>query len=65
MLDAITRQPVGEEVMTGKAAAIRHWQLVIIAGVAFSVAFGAIDFDSPWFEIDGGVRRTRGLMLVI
>lgn len=38
---------------------------MIIAGVAFSVAFGAIDFDSPWFEIDGGVRRTRGLVLVI
>lgn len=25
MLNAITRQPLAEEVMTGKAAAIRHW----------------------------------------
>ena len=65
MLVAMTRQQVADEAMTAKAAAIRHWQLVLIAGIAFSVAFGAIDFDSPWFEIDGGVRRTRGLMLVI
>lgn len=65
MLAWLTHQPVAEEVMTAKAAAIRNWQLVVVAGVAFSVAFGAIDFDSPWLDIDGGVRRTRGLLRVI
>lgn len=64
-LDEFTRKEPADEPTTGKAAAIKHWQVAVVALVAFCVAFGAIDFDSPLLKIDAGPKRTRGLVRLI
>lgn len=64
-LEAFTRDRRNEQPTTAVAAAARNWQLLAIALVAFCVASGVIDFDSPWLNIDAGPRRTRGLVRLI
>jgi MFS family permease len=64
-LDAITSDEPPEEPQTAKAAAIKNWQLAVIALVAFCVASGVIDFGSPWLNIDAGPKRTRGFVRLI
>jgi hypothetical protein len=64
-LDAILRDKPPEEPKTAKAAAIKNWQLAVIALVAFCVAFQAIDFNGPWLNIDGGPKRTRTIVRLL
>jgi hypothetical protein len=54
-----------ERSTTPVAAATRNWQLLLITLVAFCVALGVINFDSPLFKIDVGPRRTRGFVRLI
>jgi len=64
-LDAFTRDEPKERPTSPVAAATRNWHLLAVALVAFCVALGVIDFDSPWLNIDAGSRRTRGLVRLI
>ncbi len=64
-LDAFTHDVPKERPKTPVAAATRNWQLLVIALVAFCIALGVIDFDSPWLNIDAGTRRTRGFVRLI
>lgn len=64
-IDSFMRSEPPEQPATVVAAATRNWHLPVVAFVAFCLAFGAIDFNSPWLQVHGGPRRTRGLVLLI
>lgn len=64
-LEAFTRDEPTEQPQTAVAAALKNWQLPVIAIVALCVAIGIIDFDSPWLNIDAGPKRARGLVRLI
>lgn len=60
-LDAFTREEPAKEPASIREAVLSNWQLIAIAGTAFCVAGGMVDFDSPWLDLDVGPRRLRGI----
>ena len=64
-LDAFLADEPPESPTTARAAAVKHWQVAAIALLAFCIASGVIDFQSPWLDIDAGSKRTRGAIRVL
>jgi hypothetical protein len=64
-IDAFTWETPAEEPKSAAVAAYKNWQIGVIAIVAFCVAFGVIDYNSPILNVDAGGKRARGFMRLI
>ena len=64
-LGALTREEQGDEQKTATGAVLKNWELPLIAILAFCVAFGVIDFNNPWLNMNGASPRARGLVRLI
>lgn len=65
-IDELTRDEPNQkrEPETPIAVILTNWELLLIAAIAFAVAFGFIDFNHPWLEnldTEASNRRVRSL----